>query len=1043
MNLFELFVKLGIDDSEFNRGLDDASSKVSSIAKGMGAAFAAVTAAAAAGITAFAGASVKAGETFDKSMSQVAATMGKTVDEIQELRDYAQKMGSETAFSASQAADALNYMALAGYDAETSMEMLPNVLNLAAAGGMELATASDMVTDAQSALGLTLDETRELVDKMAVTSSKANTSVAQMGDAILTVGGTAKNLAGGVTELSQALGILADNGIKGAEGGTALRNIILALSSPTNEAAKELKSLGIEVYDAEGKMRALPDIFDDLNKSMENMTQGEQTEVLSNIFNKVDLKSANALLATSADRWDELANAIDNANGAAQQMADTQLDNLAGDITLFQSALEGAQIAISDKLTPTLREFVQFGSESLSNLTTAFKEDGLDGIIDAFGDAISNGIALINDKLPLVIDAGTKILGAVADGILENLPAIADAGIEIIFNLIDSLIDALPNVLPKLIDITSKIGETIVSHVDDIIEAGVKLVNVLLDSLLDQLPTIIEKSLTLIGMIVGEIFSAIKKSEKELSKNGETILDKVVKGLIDAISNVDWKKITDDISDAWMKNGGIDEGTQNAGLFDVGVAIFNHVKDGILNYTLIGQTAQLLVKSFEDSVNDALEHGGGGTGGHRGGGGHRGEKPEEGGHFDTSAITDYVQKTKDKVNETKKNVEALTGAVGDTAGTLETELGDIDHLFAIHRMDEETYLNKKLDTLMKYQDKESEEWWAYYDDTIERINKIEDGKRKAQEQADKEAEQAAQKRDQNMRKSVEKRFQQLEDEMNAHGYSEEWLVKRERMYIETLDHNTELYEDYNSQLLKAERKIDDATNAEREKRIKENQSKFSDMVKSIKDRFKSLKDAYQKAVDDIKSKMKSFGETLTKSYTDMFSFETDEKTGKVTAVKTKDFLANATKELEKYYANIQSLRSRNVSDSLLNQLTSMSAEEGAAVAEYWASLSDEQLKNLDENWKKYEATGQKISESLYSDEMADAEKQYDEERNTLLGEIKQEIADNADAVTSAIASIFSGMTGNVQINVAGMPVIKKGINEMLATIKNSGGVIDV
>ena len=181
-----------IDQSGFESGL----SKIGSIAqKGLkivGAAFTATETA----VLAFGKKSIEAGMQFDSSMSQVAATMGTTVDQIGELRDFAQEMGATTAFSATQAADALNYMALAGYDAGTSMSMLPNVLNLAAAGGMELASASDMITDSQSALGLTLSETSQLVDKMAKASSKSNTSVAQLGEAILTVGGTAKMMAG-------------------------------------------------------------------------------------------------------------------------------------------------------------------------------------------------------------------------------------------------------------------------------------------------------------------------------------------------------------------------------------------------------------------------------------------------------------------------------------------------------------------------------------------------------------------------------------------------------------------------------------------------------------------------------------------------------------------------------------------------------------------------------------------------------------------------------------------------------------------------------
>ena len=188
--------------------------KLGDIMKGIGKAAAIGLTAATVAVGGFAAASVNTGMAFDSSMSQVAATMGYSVAELNDatseasqnfsqLREFAMEMGANTAFSASDAAGALNYMALAGYDAEKSMTMLPNVLNLAAAGGIDLALASDMVTDAQSALGLSLDETAGLVDKMAAASSKSNTSVQQLGDAILTVGGTAKNLSGGTTELSK------------------------------------------------------------------------------------------------------------------------------------------------------------------------------------------------------------------------------------------------------------------------------------------------------------------------------------------------------------------------------------------------------------------------------------------------------------------------------------------------------------------------------------------------------------------------------------------------------------------------------------------------------------------------------------------------------------------------------------------------------------------------------------------------------------------------------------------------------------------------
>lgn len=353
---------------------------------------------------------VQTGMEFDSSMSQVAATMGKPVEEVQDLRDFAQEMGETTAFSASQSADALNYMALAGYDAETSMRVLPTVLNLAAAGSMDLAAASDMVTDAQSALGLSVEQAEVMVDQMAKASSKTNTSVSQLGSAFLTVGGTAKNLKGGTKELAQMLGILADNGIKGSEGGTALRNMILSLSAPTDKAAKTIKKLGVEVFDSSGKMRSMPEIFGEMNAALSKMSDKDKTQALNEIFNKVDLKSANALLGTSAKRFDEVAGAIDNAQGAAQQMADTQLDNLAGDVTLLESATEGFQIAVSDQLTPALRGLTQFGTNTVMPFLT--------GIVKNFDKVAPAVLAFVGTIMVLVAKSKlVKVLGGSFDSL--------------------------------------------------------------------------------------------------------------------------------------------------------------------------------------------------------------------------------------------------------------------------------------------------------------------------------------------------------------------------------------------------------------------------------------------------------------------------------------------------------------------------------------------------------------------------------------------------------------------------------------------------
>ena len=364
--------------------------------------------------------SLGVGMNFDSAMSQVAATLGYSVEELSDsgsdaaktmgtLRDFAQEMGETTVFTASQAAEALNYMALAGYDAETSMAMLPNVLNLAAAGGMELGRASDVVTDIQSALGLSIEETSDLVDQMAKTASRTNTSVSQLGEAMLQIGATATFMRGGSAELAQVLGLLADNGIKGAEGGTHLRNMLLSLAAPTDKAAEMIESLGVSIFDADGQMLSFQDIFAQFSAKMAGWSQEDMIGVFDVLFNKRDTAAALALMNTTSERWGEVGDAIDGAKGSAQKMADVQLDNLAGDITLLQSAFEGFQIAISDKLAPIIREVMPEIIELVGQLTEKVKNADWSGL----SDKIVNVATKVYDFAVYLMENGETVAGTI------------------------------------------------------------------------------------------------------------------------------------------------------------------------------------------------------------------------------------------------------------------------------------------------------------------------------------------------------------------------------------------------------------------------------------------------------------------------------------------------------------------------------------------------------------------------------------------------------------------------------------------------------
>ena len=378
-----------------------------------------------AGVTALGTAAVSTAANFESSMSQVQATMGITkdamstvngesVNTMDTLSALAKKMGSETAFSASECAEALNYLALAGYDTQQMCDTLPTVLNLAAAGGIDLAAASDMVTDAMSALGMGVDEAGTMVDQMAKTASTTNTSVAQLGEGILTIGATAKTVKGGTAELNTALGILANNGIKGAEGGTHLRNVILSLQNPTDKAAACMEQLGLDVYDSEGNMRSLNDILGDLNTSMDGMTAAEKSNIIGQIFNKTDLSSVNALLANTGTTWDELQQSIIDSGGAAQQMADTQLDNLQGQLTILKSALEGLAISFGELLLPAIKTIVGWVQKFV---------DWLNGMDEGTKKVVGT-IALLAAALGPVLIVIGKVVSAVGT-IMTIVPKVA------------------------------------------------------------------------------------------------------------------------------------------------------------------------------------------------------------------------------------------------------------------------------------------------------------------------------------------------------------------------------------------------------------------------------------------------------------------------------------------------------------------------------------------------------------------------------------------------------------------------------------------
>ena len=325
------------------------------------------------------------------------------------------------------------------------------------------------------------------------------------------MGGTAANLKGGTTELTTALGLLANVGIKSAEGGTHLRNIILSLQSPTDDATKLMQKLGLQVYDAQGNMRGLNEILSDLNGALDGMTQGQKDSIINQLFNKTDLAAVNGLLAAQGEQWDTLAAQIDSADGAMGQMAETQIDNLQGAMTIMSSAFEGMQLAVYDELEPTLTEAVKWGTDCLTQLTTALSEGGPEAMLAAAGEIISDLAAGIAAQLPGLMQTGVEIITQLAQNLTDTMPAMLDTGAEVLAALAQGIINATPALLASATEIIAEFMRYLGDHANEIMDAGMQLLESLIIGITDNLPQLITAAAGLIANFAAALISHLPK----------------------------------------------------------------------------------------------------------------------------------------------------------------------------------------------------------------------------------------------------------------------------------------------------------------------------------------------------------------------------------------------------------------------------------------------------------------------------------------------------------------------------------------------------
>lgn len=311
---------------------------------------------------------------FEAAMSQVQAVSGADSDELDQLTKKAEEMGATTKFTATDSAEAFNYMAMAGWKTEDMLDGISGIMQLAAAANEDLGTTSDIVTDALTAFGLKASDAGMFSDVLAAASSNANTNVSMMGETFKFAASMAGSLGYSVQDVALMTGLMANSGIKASMAGTALNSIMTRLSTNTHHARDTLEELGIKFFDAQGNARPLVDVMEELRDATANMNDEQKTSVANAIAGTNSQKGLLAILNASETDYNKLANAIDNAAGASERMADTQLDNLSGSITLLQSAVDGVKISFGSRLNHYVRDVADGLTAAMPDVEAALSD---------------------------------------------------------------------------------------------------------------------------------------------------------------------------------------------------------------------------------------------------------------------------------------------------------------------------------------------------------------------------------------------------------------------------------------------------------------------------------------------------------------------------------------------------------------------------------------------------------------------------------------------------------------------------------------------
>lgn len=556
MNVMELFVTLAIKDTAYKQGLKDAEGNASSSTSKIGGAFKAVgkvaktaMVAGSAAAVAFTKTSIDAGMNFDTAMSQVAATMGTTVDKIGNVKAKAEEMGRTTKYTATEAAEGMNILAQAGLSADEQISGIGTVLNLASAGAMSLEESASYTAGAVKGFGDSMSNASYYADLMAKGATLANTDVRGLGEAFSGSAATAKNYGQAADSVTLSLLRLAEQNVTGSEASTALNRAMADLYTPTDDASKALDQLGVSAYKSNGEAKDFNDLVDELNGSLQGMTAEQKNNALATIFTTQGLQAFNKMTASSDATVQKFWKGIQDSSGSAAQQAATQLDNLQGDITLLSSATEGLQLAFYNTFSGTIRGAIKGITSEVSGLAEAMESGGISGALsklaqDAInfsgqlpgltkigGDLINGLISSVTQNSGSITTAVSQLLNNLASTISTGLNVFTSVGVNLLTTIANGMTQGIPTFLGQALPMLTQFTESLRSNAGKLINAGLTLIQNIAQGLINSIPVLIAYVPTIITNLAG----IINDNAPKILATGVTIITNLAIGLVRAI----------------------------------------------------------------------------------------------------------------------------------------------------------------------------------------------------------------------------------------------------------------------------------------------------------------------------------------------------------------------------------------------------------------------------------------------------------------------------------------------------------------------------